>query len=95
MGKFFRVKNFAKWQHYKKRNPPWIKLHREIFNDYKFTRLPDEKKAHLMQIWLLASQMGNVVPYDNEWISNKISATVKVKLEDFEEGGFIEETAPC
>ena len=31
----YRVKNWSKFQHYKNRNPPWIRLHVEILDDYK------------------------------------------------------------
>jgi hypothetical protein len=53
---YLRVKNWTEFQHYKDRNPPWIKLHRTLLDDYEFSRLQDASKAHLMLIWLFASQ---------------------------------------
>jgi len=50
------VKNWAKFQHYKQRRPPWIKLHRELLDDYRFTRLPIASRALAPCIWLLASE---------------------------------------
>ena len=29
-----RIKNWAQFQHFKDRSPPWIKLHREFLDDY-------------------------------------------------------------
>ena len=52
------------YQHYKDRAPPWIKLHVKTLESYKFSRLQDASKAHLMLIWLLASRTGNNLPYD-------------------------------
>jgi len=32
---FLAVKNFERFQHYKDRNPPWIKLHAAVLDDYE------------------------------------------------------------
>jgi hypothetical protein len=88
--KFFTVPTLQRWQHYKDRCPPWIKLHRDVFNDYKFSQLSDSSKGHLMLIWLLASQMDNRVPCDQKWIAQKIGATNKIDLDELQRAGFIE-----
>ena len=59
---YLRVKNFDQFQHYKDRNPPWIKLYTTTADDYLFSSLPDATKAHLILIWLLASKTGNKLP---------------------------------
>lgn len=87
---YLRVKNFEKWQHYKDRTPPWIKLHRDILNNYEFTRLEDHEKAHLMLLWLLASQTDNKIPNDPEWIGKKIGATKKVNVSNLIKKDFLE-----
>ena len=28
------IKNWGEFQHYKKRNPPWIKLHKKLLDDF-------------------------------------------------------------
>ena len=85
----FAVKNFEKFQHYKDRAPPWIKLYNELLDDYEFAHLQDASKMHLISIWLLASRTGNEIPYDAQWIAAKISATNKVDLAALEKAGFI------
>lgn len=75
---YLYVKNLEKWQHYKDRTPPWIKLHRDILNDYEFTTLEDHQKAHLMLIWVVASQMDNKIPNDPAWLARKIGATTDI-----------------
>jgi len=87
----FAVKNFEKFQHYKDRRPPWIKLYTELLDDYEFCHLPDDAKWHLVAIWLLASRYDNRVPYDAEWIARKISASLAPKLELLEAAGFIKQ----
>ena len=49
-------KNWDKFQHYKDRNPPWIKLHRDLLIDKEFMRLPLASKALAPMLWLLASE---------------------------------------
>jgi len=49
-------KNWAVFQHYKDRCPPWIKLHRDLLNDRSFMRLPIASKALAPMLWLLASE---------------------------------------
>ena len=49
-------KNWAVFQHYKDRCPPWIKLHRDLLNDRAYMRLPIASKALAPLLWLLASE---------------------------------------
>ncbi len=51
-----KPKNWEKFQHYKDRCPPWIKLHRDLLNDREFMRLPLASKALAPLLWLLASE---------------------------------------
>jgi hypothetical protein len=87
--KTFSVKNFDRFQHYKDRNPPWIKLYNELLDDYEFGRLQDASKMHLVAIWLLASRSDNKLPYDPEWIGKRINATEPVNLDALAAAGFI------
>lgn len=49
-------KNWAKFQHYKDRSPPWIKLHREILDDFDYACLPLASKALAPLLWLLSAE---------------------------------------
>jgi hypothetical protein len=91
----FTVKNFEKFQHYKDRHPPWIKLYNELLDDYEFARLPDASKAHLIAIWLLASRYENKIPLDQEWIARRINATEPIDLNLLLKSGFIEADQDC
>lgn len=86
---YFSVKNYEKFQHYRDRNPVWIKYYNSLLEDYDFSKLPDASKAHLSAIWLLASRYQNRIPWDQNWIAARISATEKVNLEILESSGFI------
>jgi len=49
-------KNWAGFQHYKDRCPPWIKLHKSLLDDRAFMSLPLASKALAPLLWLLASE---------------------------------------
>lgn len=89
MSKYLRVKNWENFQHYKERNPPWIKLHRELLRDYDFVCLQDASKLHLMLIWLLASQMNNKIPADENFIKNQIGISGKIDFKELIDKGFL------
>jgi hypothetical protein len=48
--------NWADFQHYKDRNPPWIKLHKKLLDNYEFQCLPIASRALAPMLWLIASE---------------------------------------
>lgn len=91
----FSVRNFEQFQHYKDRNPVWIKLYNSLLEDYEFGLLPDASKAHLIAIWLLASRFKNLIPLDGKWVAKKINATSTVDLTILKNAGFIQYNQEC
>ena len=85
----FHVRNFDRFQHYKDRAPPWIKLYNELLDDYEFSCLQDASKLHLILIWLLASRSDNKLPYDPAWLARRINASEPVDLDALVSAGFI------
>lgn len=83
------VKNWSDFQHYNDRNPPWIKLHRPLLDNYEFCGLPDHAKAHLMLIWLLASQNAGRVPDDPKFLKDKLSLNRPLDLSILIASGFL------
>lgn len=88
--KHFCVRNWDKFQHYKNRNPPWIKLHTELLENYEFASLQDASKLLAICIWMLAARSDNRIPADVDWIKSKCNLKSKVDLEPLFSGGFIE-----
>ena len=89
MSGYFGVRNWEEFQHYKDRDPSWIKLYNRLLDDYAFGLLPDSRKWHLIGIFLLASRHNNRVPRDPHWVSRKIGAQVPVDLGVLERAGFL------
>jgi hypothetical protein len=72
------VKNWPKFQHYKDRNPPWLKLHKSFLDDYEFHRLPAASRAIAPCVWLLASESTDgSVAHDSEMIAFRLRMSVK------------------
>jgi hypothetical protein len=83
------VKNWGEFQHYKDRNPPWIKLHRALLDDYEFSRLQDASKAHLVLIWLFASQLDGAIPEDSGFLKKKLGLDKEPDLNVLIKHGFL------
>lgn len=51
-----RIKGWAKFQHFKDRRPPWIKLYRDILEDPDWHDLDGDAAKMLVALWLIASE---------------------------------------
>lgn len=58
----YRIKNWKKFQHFRDRKPPWIKLYREILDDLDWHNLKAEDAKALVMLWLLASESDGDLP---------------------------------
>jgi len=90
--KFVCVKNWSRYQHYKDRTPPWIKLYNSLLDDHAFCSLPDASKAHFLCILLAASRHENRIPLDSEWLGRFMHATESIDLKLLCDVGLL---APC
>lgn len=57
-----RVKNWASFQHYRDRSPPWIKLHRGLLDNMDYYKLSPMAAKVLPLLWLIASEFDGAVP---------------------------------
>lgn len=57
-----RIKNWAKFQHFKDRRPPWIKLYRDLLDDIDWHELDDKSAKVLVMLWLIASEDDGALP---------------------------------
>lgn len=89
MAEYLEVAEWDKYQHYKDRAPPWIKLHVGVLDHYEFSCLQDASKLHLMLIWVLASKLNNRIPNDAAWIKSRIGIKSDPNLKELIKNGFL------
>lgn len=68
MSEFLTIKNWKRFQHYKNRNPPWIKLHYEILTSPDWVMIDDASKLLAIVCMMLASRNEGRVPNDLDYI---------------------------
>lgn len=96
-------KNWHTFQHYNKRNPPWIKLHRALLDDYEFSQLPVESRALAPMLWLIASESKDgCIQMTTEALAFRLrvaSITLEQALKPLLDKGFFSDAstmlAPC
>jgi hypothetical protein len=80
-GRIF-IKNWERFQHYKVRRPPWIKLHRTLLDDRDFLTLPLVGMALAPLLWLLASENEDgSVPADIDGLAWRLRRSPKEVFE--------------
>ena len=57
-----RIKNWLKFQHFKDRRPPWVKLYRDILDDIEWHELDPQAAKVLVMLWLIASEDDGNLP---------------------------------
>jgi hypothetical protein len=57
-----RIKGWEKFQHYKNRKPPWIKLYRDLIDDMEFYSLSGDAAKTLILLWVIASEADGYLP---------------------------------
>jgi len=57
-----RIKNWEKFQHYKHRKPPWIKLYRDLLEDKQWNELSGDAAKCLIMLWMIASESEGYLP---------------------------------
>jgi len=51
-----RIKNWHRFQHFKNRRPPWIKLYRDLLDDPEWHDINPISAKYLVMLWLIASE---------------------------------------
>ena len=51
-----KIRNWVKFQHFKDRNPPWVKLYKDILDDPDWHELEPSAAKILVMLWLIASE---------------------------------------
>jgi hypothetical protein len=93
-----RPRNWKKFQHYTDRKPAWIKLHRDLLDDFEFHRLPVASKALAPLLWLLAAESESaLIDADHEKLAFRLRMNpfeVGEALKPLIDAGFFEIAEP-
>jgi len=57
-----KIKNWHKFQHFRDRRPPWIKLYRDLLDDVEWNELDPLAAKCLVMLWLIASEDDGNLP---------------------------------
>jgi hypothetical protein len=71
-----KIKNWHKFQHFKDRRPPWVKLYRDLLDDPDWHSLDPTAAKALVMIWLIASESDGEIP-DIRKLSFRLRMTEK------------------
>jgi hypothetical protein len=64
----YKIRNWHEFQHYKDRNPPWIKLHYEVMTSRDWVALDDASRVLAVASMLIASRHDGTVPDDPDYV---------------------------
>ena len=67
----YKIKNWSKFQHFKDRKPPWVKLYRDLLDDIEWFELSPVYAKNLINIWLIASEYNGELP-DNKTLAFRL-----------------------
>lgn len=88
---YIKVINWKDFQHYKHRNPPWIKLHTSLLDNDEFDCLQDDSKLLLICLWLYNARKGDGnIQADCRKLQKKLPLSKKINLQPLVDAGFIE-----
>jgi len=72
--------HWARFQHYKDRNPPWIKNYTELLSDEAYLELSGHRRAILHGLWLEYARSHCRLPVDTRILTRRLN--LKVTMAD-------------
>ncbi|HDY87965.1 MAG TPA: hypothetical protein ENH82_07630, partial [bacterium] len=89
---YIQIEEWNKFQHYKQRNPPWIKLYSKLLENDDFDDLPDDSKLLFFNLLMFASRRGNKVKLNFPFLQKRLpmnSIITQETLQPLIKAGFI------
>ena len=86
----YRVKNWATFQHYRDRNPPWIKLHFSMLSSQDWVTLDDKSRVLAIACMLIASRNEGKIPDDPAYIKRVAYLNTTPDFKSLIQCGFLE-----
>lgn len=91
---YISVAEWNKFQHYKHRNPPWVKLYSWFLDDDEFDCMPDASKLLFFCLLSFASRKNNKIKLNFRWLQKKLPIDEPITMDTLQplmDAGFIEQ----
>lgn len=88
--KFFRIRNWEKYQHYKHRNPPWIKIHFELLSSQDWVNANESTRNLMIVCILIASRNDGNLAADEHYLKRVSHMRKLPNFKPLIESGFLE-----
>ena len=85
----YRIKNWDKFQHYKHRNPPWVKLHTDLLISPDWLFLSDHSRLIMLCCMMVASRYAGHIPADTVLFKRLCRLQGNVNFKPLIECGFL------
>jgi len=89
----YRVKNWRQFQHYRDRNPPWIKLHFAMLASTDWVMLDDASRVLAIACMLIASRNEGVIPDNPAYIKRVAYLNKTPNFKPLIDCGFLEDAS--
>lgn len=90
MSAWIVIPNWERFQHYKDRQPKWIKVYTELMDDPEYLRLSFHRRGLLHCLWVDFALSRGCIPLDVKLLNRKFNAAIKMSdLEALNHAGFI------
>lgn len=86
---YLSVKNFDQYQHYKHRNPPWIKLYYALLDDPRFLSLSEVQQGRYIKLLLVASKQSNRIVNDPQYLARMLRIQGRADITPLIMAGFL------
>lgn len=86
---YLSVKKLEQYQHYKDRDPKWIKLYYSILDDEAFIFLDETLRCRYMTCLILASRSNNQIPADSSYLKKVMRLDKAPNLQPLIDCGFL------
>ncbi len=88
------IPKWDEFQHYKNRDPAWVKLHRSLASDPEWIKLSGHCRAVLIGLWLEYASSNCQVAVNTSSLTRRLALRVSSRqLKTLETAGFIEVSA--
>lgn len=86
----YRIVEWARYQHYRDRDPPWIKLHRDLLTSRTWVDSDDRSRLLAIACMLIAAGTENKIPADAKHVKRRAYFDWEPDFAPLVEVGFIE-----